>query len=209
MILKLTRKILCKYRLILLLSIALNICNSKISYAELSLPFDPADPEAGPYMTKYGEKEEKSVFTLDETPYVFFQFKKTDLEVPPEVAEIIGLGENWLDFYSDWEYENGTEFYWLQDEKNGIEDSTNPDLVNFWFTLNTWEVNKQIGSWSVHGIWMNPDTIPFPVVGEGQWNFTVTPTPEPISSLLFISGSTMLLFFKRKNKQSKNKHTRT
>ncbi len=101
MFFKLLKRPLGKKKFALLLAIILSACCNNLSFAELSLPFDPAPPEAGPYTTAYGETEEKNIFTLSETPYVFFQFKKSDLQVPPEIAELFGFGENWLGFCSD------------------------------------------------------------------------------------------------------------
>lgn len=166
------------------------------------------EPALGPYTTIYGSTEETTTFAINQKPAIFFQFEKTDMDLSASGADLV-FGNYWLVLCSDWEHLDGSGYYWLQEEQNGFDDQTNPDMINYWFTLDTWEENKQPGGWHVHGTWISTETLPMPTIGQGDWDFTVssesmpspTVTPEPISSLLFVSGISTLLI-RRKTKKT-------
>lgn len=144
------------------------------------------EPLLGPYMTdSAGSTVQKDIFDWNEEPYVFIQFDREDLN--PNAPLTIW----WAWYYED---EPFMTFEW--ESITGFQE----DPVNIWNSLDNWDNYKKQGEWSVYVGWQNTGS------GWGTDKTTFTVTPEPISSILFLTGGATLAarhYWKKRNKEKR------
>jgi len=106
----------------------------------------------------------QSVFYWDQTPWLY-------LELP------------WagLNFTGSWWEDPEGEFHFAD---NGVDDSGNLEI---WISLDNWDMVKSPGEWYIDAFTSYADGS----ILIGQTSFTVV--PEPVSTVLFISGGATLL----------------
>lgn len=133
------------------------------------------EPSLGLYMTNEGNTEPKNIFGWNETPYSFLQFNFNDLNI-----------EKPLTVWWKWRHEICP---FISFEWESIYDS-HEDRLNFWNSPNNWDLQKQVGVWTVQTTWRNPGS----GGGMSKTTFTVASpvVPEPISSILFVTGGAVL-----------------
>lgn len=139
-------------------------------------------PSLGPYMTDEGSMAPKpnQTFGWNEKPYAFIQFDMDDLNTEKPLIM------SWK-----WRYEDGPV---VSFERERISNFSG-DTLNLWNSLDNWDIHKQAGEWSVVTIWRNPGS------GGSRLKTSFTVTPEPVSSILFLSGGAVLAirrYWKRK-----------
>jgi hypothetical protein len=144
-------------------------------------------PTAGP-----GDVTPKTVFALSETPYIYMHLPDPGPVVDPEVDNVGNLsGLRWIS------------------PSSGSFFNVNASAINAetWFSLDTgflpggtpttWDAVKELGEWNVTGgFFYTGGPADF-----AETSFTVT--PEPVSSVLFVSGGLALLAGLRKRRSRK------
>lgn len=139
-------------------------------------------PSLGPYMTDEGSIAPKpnQTFGWNEKPYAFIQFDINDLNTKKP-----------LFVWWKWRDPDGHVVSFERERITNFPE----DNLNLWNSLDNWDVHKQMGEWTVETKWVNPSG----GVGKFTNNFTVM--PEPVSSILFLSGGAVLIarrYWKRK-----------
>jgi hypothetical protein len=134
-------------------------------------------PAAGPFMTDDASTipKDDQLFMWNELPHTLMQFDVTDLNI-----------DKHLDIKLKWINNNGKVVY---KEKKRITDLSD-DTLNIWSSANNWEGIKEVGEWTVKAKWKNPRG----GKGREEMHFAVAPAvaPEPVSSVLFITGSIIM-----------------
>ena len=125
-----------------------------------------------------GSTTPKSTFTLDETPWLYLEL--------PHSGFNVGVSF-WTSPSSDPFFVQGLSTgsqYWLSLD-SGLDDDNNPI---------SWDSVKQLGLWNINAGYLYPlSDRRNPESGVGTASFNVTAVPEPVASVLFITGGTMLL----------------
>ena len=119
-----------------------------------------------------GSTAPKSVFTLDETPWLYLKLPGTGYNVTPSVwsdpdanpFSVVGIGLG--------------DQYWFSLD-SGLDQGNNPV---------TWDSIKQAGLWDISASYVYPFNSQDPYAGAGSTSFTVNAVPEPASSALFLLG---------------------
>ena len=128
------------------------------------------------YMTdSFGSTTSQTVFDWDDTPWLYLQF--------PEGG--------WNATVSWWE-DTDSNYYFT-----GSTPSTEQDI---WLSINNWDSIKRIGLWEVNAVFFHANRSR-PTFGFDSTSFTVN--PEPISSILFVSGGATLAFRHYRKKKKK------
>ncbi|MBI5099382.1 MAG: hypothetical protein HZB30_09115 [Nitrospirae bacterium] len=135
-----------------------------------------ADFSSGLFMTDtYGSYTQKTVFAWDQTPYVYLS-TFVDLDAHVHVDLIDPNGTHYHGCY----FCNGvtTEGAWmsLNDEEKHVS----------W-----WDGIKMAGDWTLTNTGQHGYSYDYSQTGN-IGTFTVAAAPEPISSLLFVTGGTLL-----------------
>ncbi len=84
-----------------------------------------------------------------------------------------------------------TDWYFGDIKKYEGDDVNNATQINFWFSPDKWSTMRQPGTWLVNGNF-SIDGVSY-VVGSGSTTFTVRAVPEPVSTILFLTGGAVFL----------------
>ena len=132
-----------------------------------------------------GSTTPKSTFTLDETPWLYLELPHSGFNVALSFWTSPGTDEFFVEGLSA-----GSQ-YWLSLD-SGLDDDDNPI---------SWDSVKQLGLWNVDAGYLyqsgNPEA------GVGTTSFNVTAVPEPISTVLFLTGGTILAIRRMRKKGEK------
>lgn len=131
----------------------------------------------------FGETEEKSSFSLNETPFLYYSFSVDslgDVFGDVEVTSILSI--------------QGPKGYAIPDFSVNEWSVSSEGYYEYWIEIDDWDDIGSYGDWSVDTRWYN-----FGVgqvgIGNGTAGFSVT--PEPVSMLLMGVGG-FALFYRRK-----------
>ena len=130
-----------------------------------------------------GSEVKQSVFTLNQTPWLYLELPSTGFNVAASV---------WSDPSSNpftVTEVGGNTKYWLS-LNSGLDESNNPV---------TWNSVKQVGTWNITAGYLYPFSTK-DYAGAGETSFKVTAVPEPVSTVLFLLGGATLAVrrFRRK-----------
>lgn len=115
-----------------------------------------------------GDSTLQDTFTLYETPWLYFE---------------VSGGSKWNTYASEsWWFDPGST------QQGYVTIDYAGDVTQIWHSLSNWDSVKSMGLWTVDAEY-----------SEGSWNSdtastTFTVTPEPISSILFLTGGATLGF---------------
>ena len=115
-----------------------------------------------------GDTTEKTIFALNETPWLYVRYPFLGVHV--------------------------TEYGWKEVTDSTFSTNQVPpnDLMEDWYPLTNWEGVKKPGLWEVSGIFVYPPIDSFPGDVGTPANTFFTVTPEPVSTLLFLTGGAVL-----------------
>ena len=157
------------------------VCATILSAAAQTAQADPPTnlpPTLGLYMTDENSLTPKNTFGFNETPFAFLQFDVNDLETGKPFKL------NW-----EWEFNDKTVAKISETVENFPSDS-----LNLWNSLTNWNLEKQVGEWTVFATWKNANA------GHGSDVTSFTVTPEPLSAGLFLMGLPFLAAGLRRRK---------
>ena len=135
-----------------------------------------------------GSTDAKTVFTLDEKPWLYLEFQDPAAALP---VLLQGTGTHWT-----WDNLLGPD---VTTELNSLNSGQN----SIWIAFNDlhWKDYANEGNWTIiaHSDvnLSNGGTISKSY--EGSTSFRIGVVPEPISVLLFLAGAAILVTFRRKS----------
>jgi hypothetical protein len=133
------------------------------------------------YTTDKDSSIPKVEFGWDEQPYSYLFIDRDSFDTIPEVLDI-----KWQWFYVDDLYYEEHYFYFPWNESTDEEGN-----FRIWESPQYWLSMREFGDWSARVVWRAEI--------EGNWtgyrwrSFDFTVTPEPVSSILFITGGAILI----------------
>ena len=141
-------------------------------------------PSNGPYtVNAVGSTTLKDVFQLDEQPVAFIAFDRDELNTSKP-------------FSIDWYWQFDSEAVVSHNFQNFSSFPTDP--LQLWDPIANWDLLKKPGEWHLLSQWVNPVNVASTKGGFGAniFDFKVLPkvtvTPEPVSTILFLTGGAPL-----------------
>ena len=136
------------------------------------------NPSDGPYFTDYGGNTAKDAFGWDETPWIHIQFDGSDLNTNKPLVM------KWK-----WWHEDGESVFKLKETFNTLPET---GYLDIWNSPDNWNSHRKSGRWFAKVKWNNRSA------GNGIKTITTTViTPEPVSSVLFLTGGAVFVIRQR------------